>query len=191
MLPRAHLPDQDLVLSVLLNKDLTTSTVHPIYLPPVVCWLNSTHGRVRLWRLKFYTLLRLLSTGIVFFTTAAHALHLYSWASLNVVAVIWSASVCGSLISGMHIGATSASKRAELNKIAWRDHPDFGVSKAASVALCAQLACAYMCTWLYSESCGKTVLMCNNSPWPHLYEWTVFVLVWINTVGFLRLFRRM
>lgn len=190
MLPRAHLPDQDLVLSVILNKDLTTSTVHPLYLSPVVCWLNSTYKQVRLWKLKVYTVLRLLSTCIVFFTTAAHALHLYNWDSLNAVAVIWSASVCTSLIWGMHIGATSASKRAERDKSACRNHPDFGVSRAASLALCAQLVLAYVCTWLYSESCRKTSGMCNNSPWSHLYEWTIFVFVWINTVGFLRLFRR-
>lgn len=191
MLPRAHLPDQELVLSVILNKDLTTSTVHPLYLPPVVCWLNSTYKQVRLWKLKVYTVLRLLSTCIVLFTTTAHALHLYNWDSLNSVAVIWSVSVCSSLIWGMHIGATSSSRRAERDKSACRAYPDFGVSRTASLVLCLQLMVAYVCTWLYSKSCREKAGMCNNAVWSHLYEWTLFVFVWINTVGFLRLFRRL
>lgn len=187
MLPRAHLPDQELVLSVILNKDLTTSTIHPLYLPPVVFWLNSTHKQARLWKLKVYTVLRLLSTCIVLFTTTAHALHLYNWDSLNCAAAFWSMSVCSSLIWGMYIGATSSSKRTECNKSACRAYPDFGVSRTASLALCVQLMLAYVCTWLYSKSCRENAGMCNRS---HLYEWTLFAFVWINTVGFLRLFRR-
>lgn len=190
MLPRSHLPDQELVLSVILNKDLTTSTVNPLYLSPVVCWLNSSHKQVRRWKLKVYTVLRLLSMCIVLFTTTAHALHLYNWNSLNSVAVIWSVSVCSSLICGMHIGATSSLKRTECDKSACRAYPDFGVSRTAKFTLCVQLLLAYVCTWLYSKSCWEKAGMCDIALWSHLYEWTVFVFVWINTFRFLRLFWR-
>lgn len=190
MLPRAHLPDQDLVLSVILNKDLTTSTVHPLFLPPVVCWLNSACKQSRRWKLKVYTFLRLLSTAIVLVTIAAHALHLYNWDSLNSTAVTWSLSVCSALLWGMHIGATSSLKKAERDKSTCRVYPDYGVSKPASLALCLQLMLAYVCTWLYSQNCRGRTDMYNNAMWSHLYEWTLFVFVWINTVGFLRLFRR-
>lgn len=186
MIPKIHLPDQELILSVILNRDLTTSTIHPLYLSPVVCWLNSTHIQVRRWKLKVYTVLRMLSMCIVLCTTTAHALHLYNWTSLDSIAVIWSLSVCSSLICGMHIGATCSMKRAELDKSACRAYPDLGVSRTAKVTFCTQLLLAYVCTWLYSKRQWDEIAL-----WaPHLYEWTVFVFAWINAVGFLRLFRR-
>lgn len=99
MLPRAHLPDQELVLSVVLNKNMTTSAIHPLYLPPVVCWINNTHEQVRFWKLKLYMALRLLSTCLILITTVAHALRLYSWESLSGVA---ERSSCDLVAIGVH-----------------------------------------------------------------------------------------
>lgn len=155
MLPRAHLPDQELVLSVILNKNMTTSAIHPLYLPPVVCWINTTHEQVRFWKLKLYMVLRLLSTCLILITIVAHALCLYSWELLSGVAAIWSLSVCTTLIWGLYIGATCASRRNDYDHSKGRLYPDFGVSKTSSFALRFQLIVAYMCTWLYWRTCHE------------------------------------
>lgn len=189
MLPRAHLPDQELVLSVVLNKNMTTSAIHPLYLPPVVCWINNTHEQVRFWKLKLYMALRLLSTCLILITTVAHALRLYSWESLSGVAAIWSLSVCTTLIWGLYIGATCASRRTDYDHSKGRLYPDFGVSKTSSFALCFQLMVAYMCTWLYSRTRHEGESTPADAAESHLYAWTIGVFVWINAVGFVRLFR--
>lgn len=189
MLPRAHLPDQELVHSVILNKHMTTSAIHPLYLPPVVCWINATNEQAHYWKLKFYMVLRLISTCLILITIVAHALTLYSWESLSGVAAIWSLSVCATLIWGLYIGATCASRRNEFDRSKGRLHPDFGVSTTSSFALCFLLLLAYLCTWLYRRTCheGKSTLAEGMES--RLYVWTIGVFVWINAVGFLRLFR--
>lgn len=189
MLPRAHLPDRELVLSVILNKNMTTSAIHPLYLPPVVCWINTTNEQVRFWKLKLYMVLRLLSTCLILITIVAHTLRLYSWELLSGVAAIWSLSVCTTLIWGLYIGATCASRRNDYDHSKGRLHPDFGVSKTSSFALCFQLLVAYMCTCLYWRTCHEGKSTPADAAESHLYVWTIGVFVWINAVGFVRLFR--
>lgn len=191
MLPRAHLPNQELILSVMLNKNMTTSNVHPLYLPPVVCWINGTYEQVRRWKLKLYILLRLASTSIILATILAHVLHLCDWSLLSTTGAIWSLSVCATLVWGMCIGSMSATRRSEYDQSKSRLHPDFGVSLASSLLLCSQLMLMYVCTWAYRRTCqGEgAAQVADSSCYTYLYVWTVAIFLWINTVGFIRLFR--
>lgn len=114
---------------------------------------------------------------------------LYSWELLSGVAAIWSLSVCTTLIWGLYIGATCASRRNDYDHSKGRLHPDFGVSKTSSFALCFQLLVAYMCTCLYWRTCHEGKSTPADTAESHLYVWTIGVFVWINAVGFVRLFR--
>lgn len=195
MLPRKVLPDQDLILCATHNRTLLTSNVHPLYLSPVVCWLNKTSAQVRLVKRGIFTALKITSTALLVSTIFLHSLRLYSLSSWGILGATWSLMVCISLTVGLVVAVRSSDVQSNAAMPAATTEV---VSMRCKGAICALFATTYAYTWLYYITCGAAAardnvsLGCSDKLGPHLFpilQWTTFVFAWINTIGFVRLFR--
>lgn len=195
MLPRKVLPDQDLILCSTHNRTLLTLNVHPLYLSPVVCWLNRTAVQVRYVKRVIFTTLKITSTVLLVSTIFLHSLRLYSLSSWGLLGAMWSLMVCISLTVGLIVAVRSSDKQSNIAVLA---DTAAGVSLRCRGVTFTLFAITYAYTWLYYNMCGvtaardKTSLGCSDKIGPHLFpilQWTTFVFVWINTIGFVRLFQ--
>lgn len=197
MLPRKVLPDQDLILCASLNRTMMTTNVHPLYLPPVVCWLNRTSSQVRRVKRLIFTALKVISTVLILSTLFLHVLRLWNLFSWGLLGAMWSLMVCLTLTAGLSVTITSSDKRNDCCNTSVLADMTSLVSLGYKIATFVLFVATYTVTWLYYQLCGVTVI--HSGPWLGcsdkvgsrlfpILEWTTFVFVWINTIGSVRLF---
>ena len=197
-MPRKCLPDQDLILCVSLNRTMVTTNVHPLYLPPAVCWLNRNCAQVQRVRIYVFNALKVISSVLVSATLFVHICRLWNLFAWGLLGALWSLVVCVALISGSVLTILSSDRRrsARGDSGAIAD-PMSGVSVSQKLAVFVFFSAAYVCTWLYYKYCGDTEVVvswieCSGKRGPSLFpilKWTTFVFLWINTIGFVRLVR--
>lgn len=172
-----------------------TTNVHPLYLPPIVCWLNRTCVQVQRAKRVCFNVLKVISTVILFTTIFLHMMRLCNLLTLSLLGIIWSLMVCAALIGGFSLTILSSDKRSS--------HRDTSVAidSMAGVSVCQKriffsfLLATYIYTWICYKICSDTELVgsrmdCSGkrllSTLPIL-QWTTFAFAWINTIGFIRL----
>lgn len=175
-----------------------TSSIHPLYLPPAVCWLNRTCAQVQRVRINLFNVLEVISTVLVSATLFAHMCRLWNLFAWGVLGALWSLAVCIALISGCVLTILSSDRRqsARVDSGAITDTTP-GVSVSQKFTLFIFSSAAWICTWLYYKYCGGTEVVvswvdCSANRGPALFPiltWTTFVFGWINAIGFARLQR--
>lgn len=198
MLPRKCVPDGDLILyQASPNRTMMTTNVHPLYLPPVVCWLNRTHVQVLRVRSVLFNLVKVISIALVSVTLFVHILRLWNLFAWGLLGALWSLMVCISLIGGAIVGMLSAVRRSARSDTRAITDPMATVSISQKLIMFIFFLVTYIYTWLYYRSCGSMELVvsrleCSDRRGACLFPiltWTTFVFVWINTIGFITLVR--
>lgn len=197
MLPRKFLPDQDLILCASLNRTMMTTNIHPLYLPPVVCWLNRTCVQVQRVKGVVFNVLKLISSVLVFVTLFVHIIRLWNLFTWGLLGALWSLMVCITSIGGLILTILSSERRSGRSDTSVIVDPMSGVSVYQKLLMFIFFLATYIHTWLYYKFCGGTEVVvswieCSGKRGPSLFpilKWTTFVFVWINTIGFVRLLR--
>ena len=198
MLPRKSLPDQDLILCASLNRPMMTTNVHPLYLPPAVCWLNRTCAQVQRVKGFVFNGLEAMSTVLVSVTLLVHMIRLWNLSAWGLLGALWSLMVCVTLIAGSVLTTLSSGRRLTCSYTGVIGDPMAGVSRSQKLTAFGFFVATYFYTWLYYQVCaGDTEAVvsrieCSDRRGPCLFpilKWTTFVFVWINTIGFVRLVR--
>ena len=197
MLPRKSLPDQDVILCASLNRTMVTTNVHPLYLSPVVCWLNRTCAKVQRVKGLVFNLLRAISSVLVCVTIFLHIIRLWNVFSLGLLGVMWSLMVCITLIRGYILAILSSEIRSARSDTSAIVDPMLGVSLYQKLVMFFLFLATYIHTWVYYAICSETEIVvswieCSGRRGQSLFpilKWTTFVFVWINTIGFVRLVR--
>lgn len=190
MLPRTWLPDQDLVLCASLRRNVTTSSIHPLYLPPIVCWLNATQVRTRVIKLALLSVLKVISTLIALTTLFVHAVRLCNISSLDIQHTLWSSAVCTTLLLGFILSVLSSDNRTRSSDPSVLTDTLSGIAWFHKATMTTLLLSVYMYIWLHYRWCHEehvrspTVDMRNTHI---LLQWTTFAFVWINVIGFVKL----
>lgn len=195
MLPRKCLPDGDLILCASLNRTMMTTNVHPLYLPPVVCWLNRTCVRMRRVKGVIFNVLKVTSSLLVLATLFVHVVRLWTAYAWGLLGASWSLMVCITLTGGLFLAARSSERRSRCGDTAVIAHPLSGLSLCHKLIMSFLLLATYTHTWIYYCCCCEEyavspLLVCSSKRGPVLFpvlKWTTFVFIWINTVGFARL----
>ena len=195
MLPRTFLSDHDLILCAYLNRTMMTTNVHPLYLSPVVCWLNRTCVQVQRVKCVCLNGLKVVSTVILFTTIFLHMVRLWNLPTLGLLGSIWSLMVCAALIGGFSLTILSSDKRSSPCDTSVAIDSMAGVSVCQKLVFFSFLLATYIYTWLYYKACSDIELVgsqidCSGkrllSTFP-IVQWTTFAFSWINTIGFIRL----
>lgn len=198
MLPRKCVPEEDLILCCASpNRTTTTAKVHPLYLPPGVCWINRTYDRVRRVREVLFSLVKVISVALVFVTVFVHVLRLWNLFRWGLLGALWSLTVCITLIGGSIVAGLSAATRSSRSDTRAIADPMLAISVSQKLVMLVLFLATYVYTWLYYRLCCSTELVisrvvCSDRRGPSLLpslRWTMFVFVWINTIGFVRLVR--
>ena len=184
-----------MILCASLNRGVMTTNVHPLYLPPVVCWLNRTCVHVRRVKTVVFDVLKVISSVLVLATIAVHALRLWNWFLWGSLGALWSLMVCVTLIGGYVLTLLSTEKRNHSSNTATIVDPLAGVSMYQKILMFTFFLTTYNYTWLYYQLCGSAEVVvswidCSSRRGPSLFPiltWTTFVFVWINAIGFVRL----
>ena len=197
MLPRTFLPDHDVIMFASLNRTMMTTNVHPLYLPPIVCWLNRTCVKVQRVKQIVANIVKAISTLLVAATICLHIMRLLTFFAWGVLGSLWSLMVCVTLMSGSILSVLCSERRNCGSDTSVIVDPMAGVDVSHKVVMSIFLLATYIYTWLYYEVCGGTEVVvswieCANRRGPSLFpilKWTALVFVWINTIGFIRLVR--
>ena len=195
MLPRTFLPDRDLILCASLSRTMMTTNVHPLYLPPALCWINRTSVQVRRAKAVCHDALKVISSMLISVTVFVHAIRLWNMFAWGLVGSLWSLMVCVTLIGGSFLTFASCERRHRHSNTSVMVDPMSGVSTAQKIVMFILFLTTYIYTWLYYEWCSDQVLAvtrieCTGKRGPCLFsvmKWTTFMFVWINTVGLIRL----
>nr|BBA49210.1 hypothetical protein [Oryzias latipes] len=192
MLPRTFVPDCDLIASAALNRGaVLTSGVHPLYLSPVVCWLNRTRERLRRAKRSAVCALKGASNAASMLAILSHSVKLWDYPTLDATAAGWSLTVCGALIAGLAVAANSSRalvSRADPKVIA---QPLRVIPLWVKCLLSALLFSAYTYTWMYCADPSRSGCWEEGRrAWPPLWSCTVGLFLWINAVGLLGLLRQ-
>lgn len=174
-----------------------TTNVHPLYLPPIVCWFNRTCVQVQRVKGVLINALKVISTLLVFATIFVHIIRLWNFVAWGVIGSLWSLTVCITLISGSILTVLSSERRSSRSDPSVILDPMAGVAISQKVIMSIFFLATYIYTWLYYEVCGGTDVLvwwseCADRRGPSLFpilKWTTVVFVWINTIGFVRLVR--
>lgn len=174
-----------------------TTNVHPLYLPPAVCWINRTCVQVQHVKGVFYNVLKVISTMLVSVTLFVHMIRLWNMFTWGLLGSLWSLMVCITLIGGSILTIMSSERRNRRSNTSVIVDPMSGVSTSQKVIMFIFFLTTYIYTWLYYEWCSDKALVasrieCSGKRGPYLFpviNWTTFVFVWINTIGFIRLLR--
>ncbi|KAJ7983655.1 hypothetical protein DPEC_G00374570 [Dallia pectoralis] len=110
---------------------------------------------------------------------------------------MWSLTVCVTLIAGSVLTVMSSEIRSRHCDTTVIADPMAGVYVSRKLGMFMLFAATYTCTWMYNDICGGTEVVvssieCPGTRGPSLFpvlEWTVFVFVWINAIGFVKLVR--
>lgn len=172
-----------------------TINVHPLYLPPVVCWLNRTCVQVRHAKGVMFNVLKVISSVLVFTTLFVHIIRLWNLFSWGLLGAMWSLMVCITLIGGSILTVLSSERRSSRSDTSVIADPMSGVSGSQKLIMFMLFVVTYIYTWLYYTVCSGTNVVvlrieCSSKQDASLFpvlKWTTFVFVWINTIGFIRL----
>lgn len=191
MLPRTWLPEQDLILCASLRRTVTTVNVHPLYLPPVVCWLNSTQVKVQRFKTVLLRGLSFVSTAVVLLTLFLHAIRLCNISKMDLLDAIWSISICTALSAGLICSILSSDTRNRSNTPSGLTDTLSGMSWCHKAIMCTLFLAAYVYTWVYHRTYnGYHAPGGVRTPsWDTrvLVEWTTCSFMWINVIGFMKL----
>lgn len=195
MLPRKSVPDQDLILCASLNRTVMTTNVHPLYLPPVVCWLNRACAQGRRAKGVVFLATAVVSSILVSVTLFVHMVRLWDLFARGLLGALWSLTVCFSLTGGCLLTTQSLERqRSRCGASRQSADPASAVSVSKKLATGGLFLTAYVLTWLYYRVCSDAVVAasrieCADGRGPSLFpilEWTTFVFFWISAIGFLR-----
>lgn len=209
MLPKTFVPDKDLVLFASPDRGaFAVANVHPLYLSPVACWINETRASVRRAKVATVTVLKAISTLLVFSTLLGHAARLRFAFALGLAEASWSFAVCAALIAGLAFAFASSADRSSGTNPQPSVNPVASTTLAVRVCLFALFFLAYAHTWLYYTRCcvGRETretpredlhqslfwFSCSDqyeSSRTRLVAVTVLTFAWINVVGVLKLLR--
>lgn len=195
MLPRKSVPDQDLILCASLNRTIMTTNVHPLYLPPVVCWLNRTWAQGRRVKGEVFKVAEVVSSVLVLVTFLVHAVRLWNSFTWGLLGALWSLTVCVTLIGGCFLTVQSSERRSAHGAFRVTADPTSNVSVSQKLAVGGFFLATYIHTWLYYYVCSNVEVVvsrieCGDRRGPSLFpvlKWTTFAFFWINAVGFLRM----
>lgn len=193
MIPANTLPDHDLISCSTFGFSMTTANIHPIYLPPVVCWINESYGYVKRIKCALFTLLKVMSTLLIAGTLLLHAAQLRQPARLGVLGTIWSIAVCGASAGGLIVAVLSSHKLSVSSDINFIANPTGSLPVDWKLYTCSYLWMTYTLTLCHTLCVGgarsryHNVLICSQGP-DHavLLLWTWCVFIWINAVGWTR-----
>ena len=191
MLPRKFLPERD----VMLSPVMTTSNVHPLYLPPAVCWLNRTCVQMQHVKRVVLNVFEVISSVLVFSTVFVHLIRLWNTFEWGLLGSLWSLMVCISFTGGCILTHQSWQSRSRCSDPLVTVKTKAGVSFSQKLIVFMLLLATYIYTWLYYDLCSDmeiedSWIECSGKRGPSLFpvlKWTIFVFVWINTMGFFRL----
>lgn len=196
MLPRKFIPDQDLILCASLNKTIMTTNIHPLYLPPVVCWVNRTSVQVLRVKGVIFNALKVMSTFLIGTTLLVHIIRLWNMFAWGLLGTLWSLLVCITLISGSGLTILSSERRSCLSSTSVMVNTMTGISLSQKVTMFTLFLATYIHTWAYYQLCSRNKVVwwveCSAKRGPSLLpilKCTTFVFVWINAIGFIRLLR--
>ena len=154
MLPRTFLPDHDVIMFASLNRTMMTTNVHPLYLPPIVCWLNRTCMEVQRVKQVVANIVKAISTLMVAATICLHIMRLLTFFTWGVLGSLWSLVVCVTLMSGSILSVLSSERRSRGSDTSVIVDPMAGVAVSQKVVMSIFFLATYIYTWLYYEVCG-------------------------------------
>ena len=171
---RRRLTDRELLSIAVSGEEIMTLNVHPLYLPPEVCWINNTYLRLRAVKSFSARIRDGISHCIVLFTLLIHAISLTAGSRLQTLEACWSVSVSVAFLIG--IGASVIT--AEVGAVKISPLPLGSALQIHRALLSASLCASYIMTAFHARGEPETsALVC----------WTTFAFVWINTCGLLRI----
>ena len=192
-LPRKTVSDVDLLLGLASTNLVFTDTIHPYYLSPAVCWLNEIHAQTKRFARQVDECANFISSVLLAVTLLTHVLRLRSVFEIGLVGTLWSAIICVTLLQGLSLTArpTVVQRNRHRRSAVHRDLASF-LQKHATFMF---LLTSYVYTWLYYNFCkaDPSAASCLNEEGPPAVptmKWTIFVFIWINTVGLFKLCRR-
>lgn len=191
-LPRKTVNDVDLLLGLASTNLVFTDTIHPYYLSPAVCWLNENHARMKWFARQVDECAKCISSVLLAVTLLTHVLRLRSMFEIGLVGTLWSAIICVTLLQGLSLTVRPPVVQRNDQRSAVRWDLDLFLQKHATFMF---LLTSYVYTWLYYNFCktNPSAVSCLNEEGPSTVptmKWTIFVLIWINTVGLVKLGRR-
>lgn len=195
MLPRKTVPNQDLILCASLNRTMMTTNVHPLYLPPVVCWLNRACVQGKHLKSVIFLVTAVISSILVSVTLFMHMVRLWNLFAWGLLGALWSLTVCFSLIGGCLLITQSLERQRSCSSASrLSTSPVSTIPVPKKLITGGLFLVAHVLTWLYYYICSDDVIaasriQCADRRGPSLFpilKWTTFVFFWINTIGFLR-----
>ena len=172
---RRKLTDRELLSIAVRGDEIMTLNIHPLYLPPEVCWINNTYLWLRTLKRASAHVCATLSHCMVIFTLLLHTIRLTAGPNLQPLEACWSIAVCLAFLLGIsafvtttNVGGTTLIPVPPLESVPW-------IHRAL---LTTSLYASYILTVFHAEREPDTsALMC----------WTTFAFAWINFFGLLRL----
>lgn len=189
MLPIKTIPESDLIACLSYGKPMSTRHIHPIYLPPVLCWLNEVYIETQRLKAALSTLLKVISNVFIVSLMVLHMRLLLQPKLLGFVGTAWCSSVMFGLSFGIIGAAHSSNQRDEQGAIELVT----GTRISARVRMCVLMytIIVFMITYVYSDLCTDTARTspgCGQQPYPrNTVWWTNVAGLWIAIVGVLRL----
>lgn len=171
---RRKLTDRELLSIAVSGDETMTLNIHPLYLPPEVCWINKTYLWLRTIKHVSAEVRDTLSHCIVIFTLLLHMISLMSGPNLQTLEACWSIAVCLAFVIGISASVTIAEVVGTVIPIS----PLGSVPWTHRALLLTSLYASYILTALHAEQETETsALVC----------WTTFAFAWINIFGLLRM----
>ena len=171
---RRKLTDRELLSIAFSGDETMTLNIHPLYLPPEVCWINNTYLWLRTIKNVSAKVCDTFSHCIVIFTLMVHTIRLTADQNIQPVEACWSIAVCLVFIIGISVSVTTANVSTTVIPFS----PLRSVPRIHRALLLTTLCASYILTVFHAEQEPETsALMC----------WTTFAFAWINIFGLLRM----
>lgn len=178
-----------------LNMPIMTNNVHPLYLPPAVCWLNKTYVQMRNFKSALFHIIKWFSVLVILLTIFVHATRLCHLTTVESMESLWSLTVCITLAKGLVLAMISSDHRSNHSNTSTSMDPMAGISVYLKLIMVILLFTTYFCTWVYYNMCERSAMVTSSShcikrlarqSFPIL-TLTLFTIVWINAIGLVRL----
>ncbi|KAE8277895.1 hypothetical protein D5F01_LYC24063 [Larimichthys crocea] len=131
-----------------------TTNVHPLYLPPVVCWLNRTWAQGRRVKGDLFKVAAVVSSILVLATVLVHAVRLWNLFTWGLLGALWSLTVCITLIGGCFLTVQSWERSSAHGACRAPGHTST-VSVSQKLAMGGFFLTTYIHTWLYYHVCSS------------------------------------
>lgn len=191
MLPIKTISDSDLIVCSSFGKPMSTSNIHPLYLPPVVCWLNAAYRDTQRVKAALSTVLKVISGCLLMFITTLHVRLLMRPRSLGLAGTMWCSGVVFGLVCGVVGAVLSSKKRDERADVDLLAQPAMRVNPRVRSCVLAYTVTVFILTFIYEDLCASShrhSYVCGDRPFPReTVWWTIIAGIWITVLGMTQL----